>query len=249
MKSFTFSDSPYPVRDDLVAAYREFWRKLAIPGAWWTGAERVAIAEEVRQATQCAFCAERKDALSPYGLAGEHTSMDGSPLNARAVDAAHRVITDQTRITQSWVQENVSNGLTEGKYVELVGIALCAFSIDEFCRGLGVPLEPMPAPVEGSPSGYVPVGLETETGMVSMISAEQRGPAEQDLWPDGHDANVVRALSLVPDAVRDWVALSDAQYLLTANVGDPAANTDRILNRMQTELIAGRVSSHNECFY
>jgi len=249
MQAFQFSNSPYPIRDDLVAAYQDFWRKLANPGTWWTGEERIAIAEEVRQATQCSYCAERKNALSPYNLPGEHTSSDDSRLDARTIDAVHRVITDQTRITKTWIRENVANGLSEGMYVELVGIAVCAFSIDEFCRALGLPLEPMPAPVDGAPTQYVPIGLEGDSGMVSMISADQRGANEQDLWPDGHDANVIRALSLVPDSVRDWLALSDEQYLLAAKIGDPTSDTDRVMNRMQIELVAGRVSSHNECFY
>ena len=192
MQAFTFSDSPFPIRDDLVAAYRDFWLELAKPGTWWTGEERVAIAEEVRRATQCAYCAERKNALSPYNFPGKHTAADDTPLNPRTIDAAHRVITDQTRITIAWIQENAASEVSEGKYVELVGVAVCVFSIDEFCRALGLALEPLPAPVDGEPTGYMPIGLESEIGMVSMIGESQRGPAERDLWPDGRSANVIR---------------------------------------------------------
>jgi hypothetical protein len=69
------------------------------------------------------------------------------------------------------------------------------------------------------------------------------------LWPDGRTANVIRALSQVPNAVREWLAVSDAQYLPIDVIRNPAADTDRVLNRMQIEIVAGRVSSHNECFY
>jgi hypothetical protein len=248
MQAFTFSDSPYPIRADLVAAYRVFWSQLANAGTWWTGAERVAIANEVRQATQCAYCADRKNALSPYNVPGEHTSADGTHLDARAVDAVHRVITDQTRISKSWIQENVANGLTEGQYVELVGVVVCVFSIDEFCRALGLALEPLPDPLAGEPTGYVPSGLESDTAMVALIGADQLDSAESDLWP-APGANVVRAFSQVPDAVREWVAISDVQYLPLPKVRDPSSDTNRILNRMQIEIVAGRVSSHNECFY
>jgi hypothetical protein len=249
MNAFTFSNSPYPIRDDLIAAYRDFWHQLATAGTWWSGEERIAIAAEARQATQCAFCAERKNALSAYHLPGEHTAAVDSPLSEWAVDAVHRVVTDQTRITKDYIQKNAATGLSEGKYVELVGVVVCVFGIDEFCRALGFALESLPAPVAGEPTEYQPGGLESDTGMVSMISAGQRGPAEHDLWPEGHDANVVRALSQVPNAVREWEPLSDAQYLPGPKIDDPAADTERALNRMQIELVAGRVSSHNECFY
>ena len=249
MNAFTFSDSPFPIRDDLVAAYRGYWEQLANAGTWWTGEERVAIAEEVRQATQCEYCAERKNALSPYSLSGEHTSADDTPLNAGTIDAVHRVVTDQTRITKSYIQENAANGLSEGQYVELVGVVVCVFSIDEFCRALGLLPEPLPAPVEGEPSEYVPAGLESETAMVSMIDAGLRGPEESDLWPGEVTANVIRALSQVPNAVREWSGIGDVQYLPLQKVRDPSSDPDRVINRMQIEIVAGRVSSHNECFY
>jgi hypothetical protein len=143
----------------------------------------------------------------------------------------------------------VANGLSEGKYVELVGVVVCTFSIDEFCRALSLPLEPLPEPVAGEPTGYVPPGLESHTAMVAMIDLEQSGPEEQDLWPSGRTGNVVRALSQVPNAVREWGGLSSAQYLPLHKVIDPAADTERIIDRLQIEVVAGRVSSHNECFY
>ena len=213
MSAFAFDNSPYPIRADLVAAYRGFWEKLAKAGTWWTGAERVAIAAEVRQATQCAYCAERKAALSPYNFPGEHSSAEGTPLDATAIDAVHRIVTDQTRITKSWIDDNAANRLPQGKYVELIGVVVCLFSIDEFCRALGLPLEPLPSPLPGEPSRYVPHGLENETAMVAMIRDGQGGPEEGDLWPAGGSANVVRALSQVPDAVREWSAIGDVQYL------------------------------------
>ena len=62
-------------------------------------------------------------------------------------------------------------------------------------------------------------------------------------------ANVVRALTLVPDALRDWRNLGNAQYLSFAGMQNFVQDPDRSINRMQTELIAGRVSAVNECFY
>ena len=61
-----YRQSPVPVRDDLVAAHRRAWARLAAPGEWWTGAVRLAIAEETRAATDCRLCRDRTEALSPY---------------------------------------------------------------------------------------------------------------------------------------------------------------------------------------
>ena len=60
--------------------------------------------------------------------------------------------------------------------------------------------------------------------------------------------NVLRALSLVPDAVRQLKELSTAHYLPIDDVVDPRARGP-VLSRAQMELVAGRVSALNECFY
>ena len=54
-------------------------------------------------------------------------------------------------------------------------------------------------------------------------------------------------MSLVPDAVRDLRILSAAQYQPLDKAGDFAYR--RALGREQVELVAGRVSAINECFY
>ena len=72
--------------------------------------------------------------------------------------------------------------------------------------------------------------------------------AEADLYP-GRGANVLRAMSLVPDCVRQMRSLSVAQYLPIEQVPDPTADPGRALSRAQIELLAGRISALNECFY
>ena len=52
------------------------WRR---PGAWWTGAERVAIAAAVRQARHCALCQARRSALAPAAVEVS-TTMTASSL-------------------------------------------------------------------------------------------------------------------------------------------------------------------------
>ena len=247
MPAFSFTDSPYTIRDSLTEAYREFWARLAKPGSWWSGAERVAIAQESRNAVNCQYCADRKMALSPYSFDGTHTH--SGQLDSFAVDAVHRIVTDQTRITQAYVDDNAEAGLSKEKYVELAGIVTVMFSIDEFHRALGLALETLPEPLPGEPSGYRPAPAVDGTGFVPMIPADGNVGNEEDLWPEGANANVLRAFSVVPNAVRDWMLVSNAQYLSMEGMQIFAGDTGRSIDRMQIELVAARVSSHNECFY
>ena len=244
---YNYSESPYPIRQSLAEAYKEYWQSLAEPGNWFTGAERVAIAAEVRNALECPFCATRKTALSPYGMQGEH--LKGSILKDQFVDAVHRVVTDQSRITQRYIDDNAEQGLSEEQYVELVSIVVNVFSIDEFNRALGLPVESLPESVAGEPDKYRPELTDRATGFVSMITPEGAKGKDSDLWEAGRTANVLRALSLVPDGVRSWMKIADQQYLSMEGMMNFTGPNGRAINRMQIELVAGRVSSINECFY
>jgi hypothetical protein len=54
-----------PVRDDLREAHIAILEHLRQPGSWFSGAERLAIAAESRNALACELCVERKTSLSP----------------------------------------------------------------------------------------------------------------------------------------------------------------------------------------
>ena len=81
-----------------------------------------------------------------------------------------------------------------------------------------------------------------------MIPVDRATSAEADLYGGQAVGNVVRALSLVPDEVRTLCDLSAAHYLPMGQVRDPSASVGA-LDRMQIELIAGRVSALRQCFY
>ena len=244
---YNYTDSPYAIRSGLKDAYKAYWQCLAEPGNWFSGEQRVAIAAEVRNAVACPFCATRKNALSPYSLEGEH--LRGDTLSEQVVDAVHRVVTDQTRITQAYIDGNIKLGFTEEQYVELVSVVVTVFSIDEFNRALGLPVEPLPQPVPGEPDHYRPQHTSRETGFVSMVTPEGAVGNEADLWQAGRTANVLRALSLVPDGVRSWMKIGSQQYLSMEGMMNFTGPNGRAINRMQIELVAGRVSSISECFY
>ena len=89
MTAFAYHETRYPIRSDIVEAHRLAWAAVASPGNWWSGAERVAIAAEVRRTEHCPLCAERKAALSPYAVEGEHDH--AGQLPAPAVEAIHQI--------------------------------------------------------------------------------------------------------------------------------------------------------------
>jgi hypothetical protein len=90
--------------------------------------------------------------------------------------------------------------------------------------------------------------VQEAVAWVPIIPVERATGAEADLYGGQTVGNVIRAMSLVPDEVRTLYDLSTAHYLPMGQVRDPstAAGT---LNRMQMELIAGRVSALRQCFY
>ena len=235
-----------PVRDDFAAAHARFWKRLASPGAWWTGTERVAIVAEVRHARHCALCQARRKTLTPAVVEGHHDHLGALP--DAAVDVIHRVVTDPGRLSQKWFTETLAAGLSAEQYVEIIGTLVAMVSIDSFCRGIGVPLHPLPEPQPGAPSYYRPPGAMQEDAWVPMIPVERATGAEADLYGGQAVGNVIRALSLVPDEVRTLLDLSAVHYLPMGQVRDPSAAVG-VLNRMQMELIAGRVSALRQCFY
>ena len=242
----TYDQIPAPVRPAFAESHRRFWERLASAGHWWTGAQRVAIARESRAARACPYCQDRTSALSPHTVSGSHAATTDLPNSV--IEVVHAVMTDANRLTRTWYEARLAEDLTDGHYVEIIGTIVALVSIDRFCRGIGVAEHPLPSPRPGEPSRYRPASAGPGEAWVPMVSADNAGTPEADLWPAGRTGNVIRALSLVPDEVRTLGDLSAAHYLPNTRVRDPSA-TQGSLSRPQMELIAGRVSALNECFY
>jgi hypothetical protein len=117
----------------MAGAYREAWAYLARPGSWWTADERLSIAAASRDAVNCELCAQRKSALSPFAINGEHDGEGNLP--ADVLDAVHRVRTDPARLTGSWVTGLMGERFTPGHYVEMVSVIVSLVSIDSFHGG------------------------------------------------------------------------------------------------------------------
>jgi hypothetical protein len=250
MQPFSYVDSPFPIREDLREANRKTWDRIAAPGAWWTGEQRVAIAAAVRSAPSCKLCAERKEAISPNAVRGEHDSEGTDAISEIVVDTVHRIVTDQSRLSKEWMQSLAEHGISDSHYVELLGVVVAVVSIEALHRSLGLLPEPLPEPEAGEPSKYRPAGVSEGEAWVPMLGPKGRSEADKDLFPPlPHVPNVLRAMSLVPDAVRCLHEQSRAYYMPVADVADPSTSGGKTLTRPQIELVAGRVSILNECFY
>lgn len=234
------------VRADLRAGHADVWEHLAAPGTWWTGAERVAIAGETRRARNCTLCRERKATVSPHAVAGEHDG--GALLPAVVVDAVHRIATDPGRLTRALLDGFVAGGLSDAHYVETIAVVVQTVAVDVFCRAVGQPLHPLPAPRPGAPSRERPAEAELEGAWVPMIpQGVRRGPGAE-LYGKGVHPNVARALSLVLAEARMLRRLVVVEYVPIHAVADPGYEI-RAITRAQMELVAARVSALNECFY
>lgn len=241
----SYESAGVSVREDLAAAHQQAFDRLSGPGAWWTGAERIAIAAEVRNAAVCPLCRDRKLALSASAVDGKHATL--GDLGPAAVEVIHRVTTDPGRLSKSWFDSVISQGLSHGEYVEIISIVVVIVTIDSFCYAIGVAQNPLPDPVEGEPSHYRPEGLVDDVAWVPVLDPDRVAAAESDLFPGSRTGNVIRALSLIPDVVRDLRPLSAAHYMNLDDMLDFSKGLS--IDRMQVEFIAGRVSALNECFY
>lgn len=229
-----YAATDVPLRDNLREAHATSLQMIAAPGSHWTGAERVAIAEETRIAQDCPLCAERKAALSPFSVSGEHAATDTLP--AAAVDAVRRLATDPGRLTRQWF-ESIVEVLGAPKYVELVSVANSMIIIDSQHRAAGLPPPALPAAQPGEPDGAVNEGA-VDRGAWVPISA-----GEDTVSATGLPGvpNIVRSMGLVPGAVALFFNTFRPHYALKDIALD--------ISQAQAEFVASRVSAHNECFY
>jgi|TARA_Y100000758_G_scaffold294812_1_gene252156 hypothetical protein len=241
-----YEHADVPVRSNFAQSHQRLWDRLSRPGTWWTSAERIDIAAESRRARDCDLCAARQSALSPHSVEGEHDRL--SALSEPAVEAIHAIVSYSSRLTRSWYEAVRARGLSDGHYVEIVGIVTSVLSTDEFCRGLGLPLHTLPEPGEGEPSRYRSQHAGPDEAWVPLVPRDNAGTPEADLWPSGSLGNIIRAMSLVPDEVRTLRDLLEVHYVPFEKVREPNAGTGA-LTRPQMELVAAKVSVLNNCYF
>jgi hypothetical protein len=218
------SEFVHLIRPDILAAQRQVWERIAAPGHWWTGAQRVAIAAQARaarsQRSQAPWLRELPDA--------------GNALPEAAVKTARMIAADAPKIDRGWVTQQV-DALGDAAYIELSAVVACVCAIDTYADALGVDYEPLPTPWPGEPDRVRNESV-ADAGAYVPLQHPWQGP------------NVARALSLAPEQNAMFMTLVMAMY------GGPQSFVELVweggaLSRPQVELLASRVSAVNECFY
>ena len=250
MSAFQFeSGNSIAIRDDLTDAHENAWAALGAPGTWLTGAQRIAVAAEIRQACSCAHCSRIKAALSPNAVAGKHASLGGlGALDAGAVELIHRVVSDPGRLSERWTQEVLARGLSEGEYVEITGIIAMVTMMDAFTRALGAQERALPTPQPGEPTRHRPAGAKKQAAWLPLVEPEDATEADGPLYPSPKAGYIYRGLSLVPQSLRDYWALANMHYLPGQFVYKFDSSI-RAISRPQVEILAARVSALHQCVY
>jgi hypothetical protein len=248
MSEINYQGLPWPLRDEVTAAQRRAWERLGRPGTWLTGAERIAVAAEARNASGCALCRERKEALSPRAVAGSHDHLGA--LAELEVEQIHRICSDPGRLSRAWHRGLRDGGVSEERYVEIVGVIGTVVVIDTFTKGLELDPWPLPSAQAGQPSRRRPPAARRQMAWVSTLAPEDaKGTADEDIYAGRPViANIVQAMSLVPAEVRNFFDLVEHQYLPPTAMYD-FDNEYRAIDHAQIELVAGRISALNQCVY
>lgn len=237
---------PYNVRNDIVGSQILAWRQISEPGCQLTGKQRVDIAREVRQAWICSLCAERKEALSPFSVQGEHDT--ATDLNPAWIEIIHRIATDPGRLSESWLKDELERGgLSDAAYIEMVDVISTVMVIDTFAEALGQPQFPLPEPIAGDPSGYQSKGAKMHDAWFAYVEPGDETLEDGEIYP-APPSGVIKALSIVPDAKRNYWSLIDAHYLDHRHVFEVDFG-GRAITRPQIEVVAGRVAAVHQCVY
>ena len=220
--------------DDLKQAHARTWQTIAEPGDFFTGAERVAIVRSAREALTCKLCQDRKDALSPNFVDGEHE--DITDLDPAIVDMIHRIRTDPGRLTKAWF-DGITQAISKQQYVEIVSVVNSSVIVDTMHNALGLGLPPLPQPRSGNPRGQYNTGTVAGGAWVPILDAEET-MADTGL---PRVPNIARSLGLVPSAGELFFNTFRPHYALK--------DIDLSITQGQAEFVASRVSAINECFY
>ena len=227
------------MRNDLVEAHDRAWAAIAAPGTWLSGERRVAVAAEIRKARECALCARIKAALSPESQAS-HDSAE--------IELIHRVVSDPGRLSQRWADSVLARGLSEGEYIEIVGIVAMVMMMDTFTLALGLPERALPAAKPGEPTRYRPAGAKKKAAWLPLVEPEDASEADGAMYPSPKAGYIYRGLSLVPQSLRDYWALANCHYMPGQYIYQFGTSI-RAVTRPQMELMAARVSALHQCAY
>jgi hypothetical protein len=235
-----YSDSAYPIRDDIDQIHAIQFGKLKLPGTWGTGEQRLAIISEARQA---AFHAGILEEPNDPGIIPE---IELSPVTRRVVG---RLAITPKDMDQEFYNQAIEEGLSDSQYVEIVGLVSRFMCFDIFARGIDIPLRPLPSPKSGPPSRKRPKEALIEKAWVPTIPNFPEGGEISKILFGPWQPYIMRGLSLVPEEFTAHFDLEEIQYMPSAHFLEFDYQHHESLSRPQVEIVAARVSALNECFY
>lgn len=233
-----YDASDYRVRPELVSAHASVWCRLASPGASWTGAQRLEIARVARGAAN--------------GVADDATSDHevSQRLPANLIAMIEIIAADPKSLGRAHFQRLVPAVLSEAAYVEMVAVVAQIVNLDVFTRGIDTEPAAIPIANDGERTLDYPSSAVDEGAWVSTVPSGIRGGEDaQRIYPAGFMANILRATSLAMNDARSIIDVMMAQYNVPEKAQDLSYVITPSLDKMQTELVAARVSALNECFY
>lgn len=237
-----YADSSFPVRDDLERVHAAHLASMAAPGTWGSGAQRLAVAVATRKAGIAAGLLESTEAPDPA---------TGVVLPKAVLRVIERLAVSPALYEQSDCEEAIEAGLSDAEYAELVGLIARMCDLDVFARGLGVPLRLLPTePARGSPSRQRPCTAVIEQAWIPTVPNPPAGGDDARALYNGEPRPyIIRSLSLVPDEFHAHREIEGVQYMPFDRVFDYEFRQHEGLTRPQCEIVAGRISVRNECFY
>ena len=235
-----YDDSPYPVRGDLEAAHQAQFERFGQPGTWGSGAQRIAVIAAARQA-----CIDAGMLEAP----ADGGAVSDVELPKVVQDIIAKVAVSPKEVDLDFYNAAIGSGLSDAEYTEIVGLVSFVCDLDVFARGIGVDPRPLPEPQPGAPSRERPEEAVQEQAFVPTIPNPPEGGERAKAMYGPFKPYIMRAMSLVPDEFADHIALERAQYLPLEKIMEFDFDHHDGLTRPQVEVIAGRVSALNDCFY
>ena len=199
-----YSSADVPVRDDLTAAHRRIWESCARRGRIGRASSGSQLRRPRAVPTPAASvarartrCHRTRSAASTTAPVISRRAWSTSSIASAPIPAACRV-------------PGMIRCLPAGSgphYVDLVAVVTFLTGADFFSlvrpRTVSA-AEPKP----GAPTRYLPAAARPGIAWVALVAPEDASGPEADMYPPSpFIPNIVRALSLVPDAVRTLVDL------------------------------------------
>ncbi|MEG3586824.1 MAG: hypothetical protein VX353_05995 [Actinomycetota bacterium] len=211
---------------EIIESFEIVWDYLGLPGSWWTGEQRIAIASEVRKSNPRKLW-ENVGKLEDY-------AKDSDEILSPYVKAVARMVANETSKINQHIYDQVIASIGEGEYAELAAVVSQIVAIDQLCDALGIEREKLPTPKEGKPTLERPDELVTGVAFLPTFAADKL-------------PHVAVSLSLAQADNARRMLLVRAMYS-GSSFGEMIWE-HRDLSRPQSELVAARTSALNECFY